>query len=77
MEEISSDDSLEVCVRRFADGLMALAQAPLMKDNYKGPVLFTNGGATEFYYNNFLNSPFYPHQIGAVTTLCFNYFKTT
>lgn len=63
MDEIPSDDSLEVCVRRFADGLMTLAQAPLMKDNYKGPVLFTNGGATEFFYNNFLRRGFF---IGSV-----------
>ena len=63
MNQMPSDDSLEVCVRRFADGLMALAKAPLLNDNYKGPVLFTNGGTTEFFFDNFLNRGFF---IGSV-----------
>jgi len=64
MEEMPSDESLEASVRKFADGLMALAKAPLLNDNYKGPVLFTNGGASEFFFDNFLQRGFF---IGSVS----------
>lgn len=52
--EIPSLDSLEACVRRFADGCMAIRNAEAMPEYYKGPVMFEHEAAKQVFTVNYL-----------------------
>ena len=53
--ELPADSVLEIRVKQFADGCMALRNAPAMPEYYKGPVLYTHEAALDCIYNNFIS----------------------
>lgn len=54
ISEIPPLDTLMAKVRRFADDCMAMRDAPALKDDYKGPVMYEGDAARQVFTENFL-----------------------
>lgn len=52
--ELPPLDTLVAKVRRFADDCMAMRDAPALKDDYKGPVMYEGDAARQVFTENFL-----------------------
>ena len=52
--ELPPLDTLVAKVRRFADGCMAMRNAPALKDDYKGPVMYEGDAARQVFTENYL-----------------------
>lgn len=53
-DELPSNNELKSKIKKFADDLMALKQAPFMNVYYKGPVIFEGKAASAPFVNNLL-----------------------
>ncbi len=54
ISELPPLDTLVAKVRRFADGCMAMRNAPALKDDYKGPVMYEDDAARQVFTANYL-----------------------